>query len=72
MFQPLKGNDGRAAARTPDWSLTWIRFNSSKEMTAVLPDHKKTAVVNRNQFQPLKGNDGRAANAQTVVHGPQE
>ncbi len=61
-FQPLKGNDGRAARQ-----LDIIRkggefgFNPSKEMTAVPPNELDRMFLLYVVFQPLKGNDGRAA-----------
>ena len=47
----------------PDGQVTGytVRFNPSKEMTAVPPEKAPADLDTEQTFQPLKGNDGRAA-----------
>ena len=63
-FQPLKGNDSRAAKlHQLQQANRKVGFNPSKEMTAVPPMRMHTWQNGQPSFQPLKGNDSRAADA---------
>ncbi len=64
-FQPLKGNDSRAAVRVEDGHIMDSGFQPLKgnDSRAAHAEADGTNVSYR--FQPLKGNDSRAA----VIHG---
>ncbi len=71
VFQPLKGNDGRAALFNRFNSIHMkVSFNPSKEMTAVPPRDAQQPSDGSLRFQPLKGNDGRAAQPRPLLKQP--
>ena len=54
-FQPLKGNDSRAAVlQSRNSTLSVDCFNPSKEMTAVPPFPRTTSLTKASSFNPSK------------------
>ena len=60
-FQPLKGNDGRAAQASDLGLVSGDEFQPLKGNDGRAAENGRLTLQCDSQFQPLKGNDGRAA-----------